>query len=61
MFAIIDIPVFLAGLGLGGWLVWRFKDRFVNWYHGGEAFAKKLEAQAAALQAKASAVRAAIK
>jgi hypothetical protein len=59
--AVIDIFVFIAGGVGGGALVWHYKDKFIAWYHGGEAFAKKLEAQAAALQAKANSVRAAIK
>lgn len=60
-FAMIDIPVFLVGFGLGGWAVWKDKDELLSWYKGGEAAAQKLEAQAAALSAKAAAVRAAIK
>jgi hypothetical protein len=60
MFAMIDIPVFLIGFGLGGWLAWKDKAELLSWYQGGEAFAKKLEAQAVTLQAKAAAVRAAI-
>jgi hypothetical protein len=59
--AIIDIFVFFFGGCFGGALVWHFKDRLIAWYHGGEAFALKLEAQAKALQNKANAVRAAIK
>jgi hypothetical protein len=59
--AIIDIFVFFFGGCFGGALVWHFKDRLIAWYHGSEAFAKKLEAQAAALQAKANSVRAALK
>lgn len=57
MFALIDIPVFIAG----GALVWLEKDRFLAWYQGAEAFAVKLKADAAALEAKASAVKAAVK
>jgi len=57
----VAIPVFIAGAIGGGWLVRGYKDRFIAWYQGGEVFAKKLEAQAAVLQAKAAAVRAAIK
>lgn len=52
--ALIDIPVFLIGCGLGGWLVSKYQLQ-------GEALAKKIEADAAALMAKAAAVRAAIK
>jgi hypothetical protein len=51
--ALIDIPVFVAGIALGAWL-------FSKYGVSGEALAKKLEAEAAALQAKAAAVRAAI-
>ena len=58
--ALIDIPVFLIGAGLGAWLGVRYGGKLLSWYHGTEAFAQKLEAQAAALQAKAAAVRAAI-
>jgi hypothetical protein len=60
MFAMIDIPVLLVGFGLGMWCAWKDKDALLSWYKGGEAAAKKLEAQAAALSAKAAAVRAAI-
>ena len=59
--ALIDIPVFFFGGCFGGAIVWHFKASMQNWWHGGEAFAKKLEAQAAALSAKAAAVRAAVK
>jgi hypothetical protein len=55
-FALIDISVFIAG----GALVWFEKDRFLAWYHGAEAFAAKLKADAAGLEAKAAAVKAAI-
>lgn len=65
--ALIDIPVFLIGCGLGAWLGVRFGGKLLSWYHGTEAFAQKLEAQAAkiegqaaSLKAKAAAVRAAI-
>ncbi|MGJ4954635.1 hypothetical protein ACQR1H_03250 [Bradyrhizobium sp. HKCCYLRH2015] len=51
--ALIDIPVFFAGVALGAWL-------FRKYGLQGEALAKKLEADAAALQAKAAAIRAAL-
>lgn len=54
--ALIDIPVFIAG----GALVWFEKDRFLAWYQGAEAFATKLKANAAALEAKAAAIKSAV-
>lgn len=52
--ALIDIPVFVAGMVLGAWL-------YSKYGASGEALAKKLEAEAIALKAKADAVRAALK
>lgn len=59
--ALIDIPVFLIGFGLGCWLTWTDRAKIAALIPTGEDLAKKLEADAAALQAKAAAVRAAIK
>lgn len=49
--AVIDIFVFIAGGVGGGALVWHYKDRFVSWYKGATAFAADLEAKAAAIKA----------
>ena len=51
--AIIDIPIFFAGVAAGWYL-------YKKWGLQGEALAKKLEADAAALKAKADAIRAAV-
>ena len=41
---------FAIGFGAGGAVVWFFKDKLVKWYMGAEAFAKALEAKATALK-----------
>lgn len=55
--ALIDIPIFIAGAAL----VWFYKDKFLAWYQGAEKFAAKLKADAAALEAKAAAVKNVVK
>ena len=45
--AIIDIVVFAAGLALGVWQ----HDTIMKLYQGADAFAKSMEAKAAALKA----------
>ena len=61
-FAMIDIPVFFAGLAIG----LRYKDNFVGawqhlvaWIHGAESYAAYLEGKAAKLVRKADAVKSA--
>lgn len=54
MFALIDIPIAVIFTIFGIWLGSKYQLQ-------GEALAKKIEADAAALMAKAAAVRAAIK
>lgn len=51
-----DIFVFIAG----GALVWFMKDKIVAWWKGAEAFAQSLKAKAAAVEAKAVAVKNAV-
>jgi len=51
-----DIAVFIAG----GALVWFYKDKLLAWYKGAEHFAQDLKAKAAALEAKAAAVKSAV-
>jgi hypothetical protein len=53
MFAVIDIPVFIAG----GAAVWFGKDKILAAVQGAEAFAAKLKAKAADLEAKAAAAK----
>lgn len=53
----IDVAWFAAG----GALVWFYKDRLLAWYKGAEHFAQDLKAKAAALEAKAQAVKDAVK
>jgi hypothetical protein len=48
MFAVVDIPVFLAG----GAVVWFGKDKILVAVHGTEAFVAKLKVKVAALEAK---------
>lgn len=57
LFAMIDVAWFAAG----GALVWFYKDRLLAWYKGAEHFAQDLKAKAAALEAKAQAVKDAVK
>lgn len=51
-----DIAVFVAG----GALVWFYKDKLLAWYKGAEHFAQDLKAKAAAIEAKAAAVKSAV-
>jgi hypothetical protein len=55
--------LFAASIGglVGGALVWHFKDKFVSWWHGAETFAQMLKAEAAAIEAKAAALKAVVK
>jgi hypothetical protein len=53
----IDLLVFAAG----GTVVWFFKDTFLKWWQGAEKFAANLKAKAAVVEAKAAAVKAAVK
>jgi hypothetical protein len=55
-FALIDIAWFAAG----GALVWYGKDRLVQYWKGAEKFAQDMKAKAAALEAKANAVKVAV-
>ena len=55
MFAVVD----LFYLAVGGALVWFYKDEFLAWTKGAEAFAAKLKADAEAIEAKAAAIKAA--
>lgn len=50
---------FLCGCA-GGALVWHFKTPFQTWWHGAEATAVKLKADAAAIDAKVQVIKAAI-
>jgi len=45
----------------GGALVWHYKERFQTWWRGAEATAANLKADAAALEAKLAAAKAAVK
>jgi hypothetical protein len=57
MFAMIDLVYLCAG----GAIVWLYKDKFLAWWGGAEAFAVKLKAEAAAIEAKISTIKAAVK
>lgn len=59
--ALIDIPVFFFGGCFGGALVWHFKTWFSSFWTSAEAIAAKLKAEAAAIETKAAAVKAAVK
>lgn len=61
MFAMIDIVWFWAGGFLGGALVWHFKTNFVAWGRGIDAAITSAKADVASLEAKAAAVKAAVK
>lgn len=52
---------FAIGFGAGGAIVWFFKDKLLAWYKGAEHFAQDLKAKAAALDAKAQAIKNAVK
>lgn len=61
MFAMIDLviaAVFLAG---GIWLGIVYGDKILSWYKGAEHAAQDLKARAVALEAKAAAIKAAVK
>ena len=56
----IDV-VFGLGFAAGGYIVWMFKPKIQEMVIGANALSAKLHAQAAALEAKAAAVKAAVK
>lgn len=56
MFAMIDVMWFVAG----GALVWFYKDKLLAWYKGAEHFAQDLKDKAAAIEAKAQAIKNAV-
>ena len=56
LFAMIDIAWFVAGAAV----VWLFKDTLLTWWHGAQGMADKLKAQVAALEAKATSIKAAV-
>ncbi|WP_315731692.1 MULTISPECIES: hypothetical protein [unclassified Bradyrhizobium] len=54
--------LFAASIGglAGGALVWHFKEKFVSWWHGAETYVQMLKAEAAAIEAKAAALKAVV-